>query len=119
MNTKINTVSSTEAGVVLAEARKAAGYSQADLAKLLGVSQRLVSAYERGQRRINAALFLSLAKYFDISLDKITGIADENKLDGRSKTVHAIKQLEILPEDEQKLIFGMIDSLAAKHAKTE
>ena len=116
MNTKIQTISSIEAGRVLAEARKAAGYSQADLAKLLGISQRMVSAYERGQRRINAALFLSLAKYFNISLDKITGIANENKLDGRTKTVHAIKRLEILSEEEQKLVFGMIDSLSMKHA---
>jgi hypothetical protein len=39
-----------------------------------------------------------------------------SKIDGRTRSAHAIKELEQLPEDDRKLVFGMIDSLANKHA---
>lgn len=45
-------------GTFLAEARKAAGVTQEELAERLQKSQSLVSAYERGERRVDLLEFL-------------------------------------------------------------
>lgn len=47
---------------VLVEARKAAGIKQVDLAKALGRSQSFVSNYERGERRVDVAEFILIAR---------------------------------------------------------
>lgn len=47
---------------VLIEARKAAGIKQVELAKALGRSQSFVSNYERGERRVDVAEFLLIAR---------------------------------------------------------
>lgn len=47
---------------VLIEARKAAGIKQVDLAKALGRSQSFVSNYERGERRVDVAEIILVAR---------------------------------------------------------
>jgi transcriptional regulator with XRE-family HTH domain len=46
----------------LADARRAAGLSQYDLADRLGVSQDFISKYEGGRRRLDVIEFLRIAK---------------------------------------------------------
>lgn len=52
-------------GECLAGARKKAGLSQDELASKLGKPQSFVSAYERGQRRVDVLEFLRIAKILD------------------------------------------------------
>ena len=47
---------------VLADARKAAGLNQTDLAKKVGKDQTFVSLIERSQRRVDVLEFVALAK---------------------------------------------------------
>lgn len=47
-------------GAILADARKAAGVTQDELAARLDKPQSFVSAYERGQRRVDLLEFLIL-----------------------------------------------------------
>ena len=47
---------------VLVEARKAAGIKQVELARALGRSQSFVSNYERGERRVDVAEFILIAR---------------------------------------------------------
>lgn len=49
-------------GQKLAEARKQAGWTQAELAKLLTKPQSFVSSYEIGQRRLDLLEFVAVAK---------------------------------------------------------
>ena len=115
MNTKNDTISTKSIGRTLAEARASAGYSQAEFAELLGVSQRTVSSYETGQRRIHAALLIKAARLLNISLDNIAGLSF-NKIDGRTRFSSAMKELEQMPPEKQKAVFTMIQTLSGKHA---
>lgn len=115
MNSTDNTISTKYIGKALAEARATAGYSQAELAQILGISQRTISSYESGQRRIHAALLFKLANMLNLSLDNIAGMSF-SKIDGRTRFSNAMKELENLSSNEQKAVFTLIDSLASKHA---
>ena len=59
---------------LLAEARKHAGLTQADLARALGKPQSFVSKFERGERRLDVIEFLDVARA--LSLDPMHVIAD-------------------------------------------
>jgi transcriptional regulator with XRE-family HTH domain len=52
-------------GHILAEARKRAGMTQQDVAKLLRKPQSFVSSYEIGQRRIDLLEFLRITEALD------------------------------------------------------
>ncbi len=56
----------TLTGTQIKNARKAKGWSQAKLAGLLGVSQRYISMFERGDRTPNSQLFSQIQKLLDI-----------------------------------------------------
>jgi transcriptional regulator with XRE-family HTH domain len=51
----------------LADARKTAGLSQAELAKLLQRHQQFVSRYEIGERRLDVVEFLDIAQALKIN----------------------------------------------------
>jgi transcriptional regulator with XRE-family HTH domain len=59
---------------ILIDARLAKGLEQIELAKLLGRSQAFVSNYERGQRRIDVAEFIEIARM--VGLDPVEEIAE-------------------------------------------
>ena len=110
-------MSTKEIGKILAEARQSKGLSQADISAQLGVSQRTVSAYEKGERRIHAEQLLKFAAITNISLDLLAG--SPSKIDGRSKSARILKELEKLPPEDQKVISNMIDSLSSKQSKKD
>ena len=49
---------------------------QKDIAKLLGISQQYYSEYESGKRTIPIAHLITLAQYYQTSIDYIVGISD-------------------------------------------
>jgi transcriptional regulator with XRE-family HTH domain len=51
---------------LLAEARRAAGLTQAELSRRLGRPQSFVSKYERGERRLDVVEFGRVAKALQI-----------------------------------------------------
>jgi transcriptional regulator with XRE-family HTH domain len=55
---------------LLIEKRKAAGLTQAELAKRLGRYQSFIADLERGQRRIDVVEFLDLAEALDFDAPK-------------------------------------------------
>lgn len=50
--------------------------SQKEIAALLGVSQKTYSDYERGRIHIPVRYLLILARYYDVSVDYITGVTN-------------------------------------------
>ena len=55
---------------------------QKDLAGILGISQQYYSEYENGKRTITISHLITLAKYYDVSIDYLVGLSnfkDENK----------------------------------------
>ena len=55
---------------------------QKDIAGILGISQQYYSEYENGKRTITISHLITLAKYYDVSIDYLVVLSnfkDENK----------------------------------------
>lgn len=72
----------------LASLRKARNIRQIDVAQHLNVSRQAISKYELGAREPDFATLLKLAEYYDVSMDYLLGLDDNQtgKLD--KTTVH-------------------------------
>ena len=55
------------------------GLTQADVARLLNVSQNTYSQYEIGVMRYPLDAVVELAKFYDVSIDYLVGLTDEPK----------------------------------------
>lgn len=58
-----------EVGERLKESRKQAGYTQAEVAKIMHMTQQQYSRFENGVYELNYAQIVDLCKLFDISAD--------------------------------------------------
>lgn len=61
----------------LKEARKNAGYTQADVAKIFNIKQQAYARYESGTIELNYDKLIYLCQLYDVSADYILGIEDE------------------------------------------
>ena len=52
------------------------GVNQADIAKLLNTTQQTYSLWERGEREIPFHHVITLAKFYNVSLDYIAGLTN-------------------------------------------
>lgn len=52
---------------------------QKDLAEYLHIKQNTYSQYENGQRQIPLDILISLARFYNTSIDYLLGITDEKK----------------------------------------
>lgn len=52
-------------------------YTQQRIADLLNVGQRTYCDYESGKTRIPVDSLITLAKFYDVSMDYISGVADK------------------------------------------
>jgi len=57
----------------LGRLRREKGITQAEMAELLGLSQPIVSDYERGELRLHGELSVKLAEILDCSADELLG----------------------------------------------
>ena len=62
-------------GARLAELRKAAGYTQVQLAEALGMSQRMIAYYESIEDNPLARILLLLSETLGVSTDELLGAA--------------------------------------------
>ena len=76
-----------ELGRKLAEARDGLDLSQAEAAKLIGISQGTYSGYETGSRNVPNEILISIAKLYNTSTDYILGLTNEKKPYPRGKGV--------------------------------
>lgn len=60
----------------LRDMREDADKSQAEIAKILEVSQQHYSMYESGKRELPMHHFITLAKYYNVSLDYLAGLIE-------------------------------------------
>ncbi len=87
------------------------GYTQEELAEKLGLTQSLVSAYERGTRRLYVDLMIEMAEAFGITPDELLGIGSNGQT-AKGLSVHLFKRLnkiQELPKHRQKMLLGTID----------
>lgn len=53
--------------------------SQEDIAKVLQTTQEQISKYETGRQMMGIDKYVKLAKYYNVSLDYLTGLIDTPK----------------------------------------
>lgn len=87
------------------EARKMAGLSQAQVAKLLGLHRPSVSQIEAGERRVSADELGKLAGLLDVSVSWLLGDAPETIETNDPRVQLAARELKKLkPEDLDRLL---------------
>ena len=60
----------------LRDLREDSDKSQAEIAKIIGTSQSYYAKYENGKRTIPFDRMVTLAKYYNVSLDYLAGLTD-------------------------------------------
>jgi len=60
----------------LRDLREDADKNQAEIAKLLQTTVQQYSRYERGERELPMHHFITLARYYNVSLDFLAGLID-------------------------------------------
>ena len=60
----------------LRDLREDADKTQKDIALLLQISRQHYSMYERGERELPMHHFITLARYYNVSLDYLAGLID-------------------------------------------
>lgn len=61
----------------LKDLREDRDLKQSDIAKLLHMTQQQYSLYETGKRELPMSMFITLAKFYGVSLDYIAGLTDK------------------------------------------
>ena len=101
-------------GKRLAYFRKAKGLSQKGLGDHIGVSNRVISYYERESKHPPAHLIAPLAKILGISTDELLGLNNDNMdFDTRNAALwRKLKLVESLPQTDQRAILHYIKMIA-------
>jgi len=98
--------------------RKARGMTQADLAAALGVTQGMVSFYEKGTADPAAQTLAKLARVLDVSADELLGLKKLSKTDRKHgaedmRLVRRLMKAAELPERERRSVLHYIDAMIA------
>lgn len=104
----------------LVRLRKEKGLTQAQMATLLGVSQPVVSDYERGALRLHGELILKVAEILSVSADELLG-RDENasqrkKRGPQSQLERQLTAIATLPRKEQQQLLAVVEAFISQHA---
>lgn len=98
----------------ITELRKSRGYTQAEFARKLGVSQQAVFAYEIGDRRTSVVILERIARLYAMSIDQVIGLAPERRSPWRRLSPRAIRhaeRLQNLSKTQQRFVVRIIDHL--------
>jgi transcriptional regulator with XRE-family HTH domain len=99
-------------GKRLARLRKAAGFSQRELAAELGISHRVIAYYEGETEHPPTHLLPHLAKALKVSADELMGL-EKTKKNGRTQDTRLwrrFSQVEKLPPPKRKQIVQILDA---------
>lgn len=95
----------------LALARKHAGLSQAQVAKMLNLHRPSISEAEAGRRNVTATELARLAEIYGVELDWLT-CADTNATDeSRDRIQLAARELAKLKKDDLEKVLGLLSAL--------
>ena len=96
-------------GERLYELRKDAGLTQDDLALILKINKHSISSYERDKSEPPDAIKISIAKYFNVSVDYLLGVTDiPFALDQRRTS---LRLPESFPEEKLKELMNYAEYL--------
>jgi transcriptional regulator with XRE-family HTH domain len=99
-------------GKRIARFRKEQGLTQVDLGEKIGLSQVLISDYERGRLQPNLDTIIKLARTLGLTTDELLGVNNIAPTGKKLslKSVRRLKKIEDLPHPKQKVLFQTIDT---------
>ncbi len=87
--------------VILCELRKEKGLSQKDAAAKLGISQALLSHYEKGIRECGQSFLIKVADFYDVTCDYLLGRTPEkNDMNAVAATIFESNENDNKPTSE-------------------
>ena len=103
-------------GTRLVELRKAAGYTQTELANELGVTRRMIAYYEGETEHPPANLLAGLAQALGVRIEELLGTEPLKKAARGKKPVNSrlqrrLQQIEKLDAADKRQILQVIDTL--------
>lgn len=110
---KEETAEGSSFGQRLASLRKAAGFTQIELAAELGVSQRMVAYYESPAATPPANLLPQIASALGVSIDELFGVGAKRRLvkqDGDSRLRRRLLAIEKLDVADKRQVLQVIDA---------
>lgn len=109
----------TALGKRLSALRKERGYTQTELAEMVGIIQPLISDYERGRLRPHPGILVKLTKALQISADEILGIKQKpiKTAPVNRRFLRRLEAVDQLPKRDQEALLRTIDAfLSARKA---
>ncbi len=101
----------TDFGKRLVKLRKTAGYTQAELAKELNVTQRMISYYEGQSDYPPASLLPKLTKLLNVSADELLGIQPIKKNRKPDTRIQRwMQQIEKMGNTERRQVMQLLDA---------
>jgi transcriptional regulator with XRE-family HTH domain len=99
-------------GQRLARIRKQCGVTQIELAEKLGITQSLISDYERNHLRLPAEMAVRFALTLEVSMDELLHPKARRNGTGKPslKVLRRMRQIERLPPNRQALVLKTIDA---------
>jgi transcriptional regulator with XRE-family HTH domain len=106
-------------GAHVSQLRKEQGLTQAELARLLGVSQQTVFAYELGDRRVSVLILVKLTKIFGVSTEELTGMTTAVRPKRRLSPagIRHAERYQQLSKTEQRFVERIIDVLLERNSR--
>ena len=104
-------------GQRLARLRKERSLTQVELADAIGLTQGLISDYERGVLRLNADLLARFALALDVSADELLGLKAAKARTPAPQSRRLLRRLllfEKLPKRDQEALLRTLDGFLAK-----
>ena len=101
----------TDFGKRLAKLRKTAGYTQTDLAKELGVTQRMISYYEGHTEYPPSSLLPVMVDVLNVTSDELLGIATLKKTrQPDTRLQRRIHQIDKMETTKKRQLLQIIDT---------
>ncbi len=113
---KIQSQDSESFGDRMAKLRNAVGYSQRDLARETGISQRMIAYYEKQTQHPPTHLLPIISEALGASADELLGIK-KNNTDNRKKDMRLwrrFSQIEKMDPKEKRQILQLLDTFIEK-----
>lgn len=99
-------------GERLARLRKERGWTQVELAERVGITQTLLSDYERGRLRLNADMIVRFTHALEISTDELLqpkGSRHPLRHKPSLRVLRRMEKIEKLPPHQQNYLLKTID----------
>lgn len=99
-------------GERLARLRKERGWTQVELAERLGITQTLLSDYERGKLRLNADMIVRVANALETTTDDLLqprGSQSPLRRKPSLRVQRRVEKIEKLPPHQQNYLLKTID----------